>query len=145
MVMTRGDVAEDGMRQIGEVAEVVGLSSRTIRHWGGIGLVLPSGRSTGGFRLYTDADVERLGLVKEMKPLGFTVAEMREVLSLCDRLRSGDEALEASGSLVRRLEDYTAVAAERCAGLWAELAAARAMTEQLRAEWSGVPMRGAPR
>jgi len=58
---------------------------------------------------------------------------------------SGDEALEASGSLVRRLEDYTAVAAERCAGLRAELAAARAMTEQLRAEWSGVPMRGAPR
>lgn len=144
-VMTRDGVAEKEMRQIGEVAEAVGLSLRTIRHWEEIGLVLPSGRSAGGFRLYTDADVERLRLVKKMKPLGFTVEEMREVLSICDRLRRGDEPQGASRSLVRRLDDYTAVAAERCEGLRAQLAAARAIADQLRAERNGILMKGPPR
>ena len=143
--MTRDGVAAEEMRQIGEVAEAVGLSLRTIRHWEEMGLVLPSGRSAGGFRLYTDADAERLRLVKQMKPLGFTVEEMRDVLSIWDQLRSGDEPKEASGSLVRRLDDYTAVAAERCDGLRAQLAAARAITDQLRAEWNGPRMKGAPR
>jgi len=51
-----------GMHQIGQVAGAVGLSLRTIRHWEEVGLVLPSGRSAGGFRLYTDQDTaERLG------------------------------------------------------------------------------------
>ena len=48
------------LHQIGTVAERVGLSLRTIRHYEEVGLVVPSGRSAGGFRLYTDGDVERL-------------------------------------------------------------------------------------
>ena len=43
--------------QIGEVAERVKLSLRTIRHYEEVGLVPPSARSKGGFRLYTEADV----------------------------------------------------------------------------------------
>ena len=50
--------------QIGEVAARVGLSLRTIRHYDGIGLVMPSERSVGGFRLYSEADVQRLSLIK---------------------------------------------------------------------------------
>ncbi len=61
--------------QIGEVAELVGLSLRTIRHYEEVDLVPPSGRSSGGFRLYTDADIARLRLVKHMKPLDFTLEE----------------------------------------------------------------------
>jgi DNA-binding transcriptional MerR regulator len=45
------------MMQIGEAAERVGLSLRTIRHWDEVGLVVPSARSNGGFRLYTEADI----------------------------------------------------------------------------------------
>ena len=74
------------MHQIGEVAERVGLSLRTVRHYDEAGLVVPSGRTPGGFRLYTDDDIERLALIKRMKPLGFTLDEMRELLALRDRL-----------------------------------------------------------
>ncbi len=56
--------------QIGEVAERTGLSLRTIRYYGEVGLVVPSARSKGGFRLYTESDVARLLLIKQMKPLG---------------------------------------------------------------------------
>jgi MerR family transcriptional regulator, copper efflux regulator len=74
------------MHQIGEVADAVGLSLRTIRYYDEAGLVPPSGRSAGGFRLYTVADIDRLRLVKHMKPLDLTIEEMRDLLTTRDRL-----------------------------------------------------------
>ncbi len=72
--------------QIGDVATRTGLSIGTIRHYDEAGLVVPSARSQGGFRLYTDADVERLLVIRRMKPLGFTIEEMGELLRATDRL-----------------------------------------------------------
>ncbi|WP_349826607.1 MerR family transcriptional regulator [Brevibacterium litoralis] len=70
--------------QIGTVAERTGLSLRTLRHWDEVGLVSPSARSEGGFRLYTESDVERILLVRRMKPLGFTLEQMGELLALAE-------------------------------------------------------------
>jgi MerR family transcriptional regulator, copper efflux regulator len=77
------------LRQIGEVAAAVGLSLRTIRYYEEVGIVLPSGRSIGGFRLYTDADVERFGVVKAFKPLKLSLDEMRDLLGILDTLEAG--------------------------------------------------------
>jgi MerR family transcriptional regulator, copper efflux regulator len=76
--------------QIGQVAERTELSIRTLRHWEEAGLVTPSARSAGGFRLYTDGDVERLRTIRRMKPLGFTLDEMKQLLASLDVL--ADEA-----------------------------------------------------
>lgn len=124
-----------GMYQIGEVAEAVGLSLRTIRHYEEVGLVPPSGRSAGGFRLYTDGDVERLGLVKHMKPLDFTLDEMRELLTVRDRLAVG-AAGRRQAALVDRLEAFAVDAEQRCENLRAQVAAAEAMSAMLRLEAS---------
>ena len=70
--------------QIGQVAARTELSIRTIRHYDEVGLVTPSARSTGGFRLYTEADVERLLVIRRMKPLDFTLNEMKELLEAID-------------------------------------------------------------
>ena len=67
-------------RQIGEVAEQTGLSLRTIRYYEEVGLVTPSARSAGGFRLYSETDVARLRLIRRMKPLDFSLEEMKDVL-----------------------------------------------------------------
>lgn len=75
--------------QIGEVAERTGLSLRTIRYYGEVGLVTPSSRTEGGFRLYTEDDVARLELVKAMKPLGYSLEEMGEVLDVVTELELG--------------------------------------------------------
>lgn len=72
--------------QIGEVAERTGLSLRTIRYYEEIDLVVPSARSQGGFRLYTDGDVERLLLAKRMKPLEFSLDEVRGLFEVLDEL-----------------------------------------------------------
>ena len=122
------------MHQIGEVVEAVGLSLRTIRHYDEVGLVPPSGRSRGGFRLYTDDDIERLRLIKHMKPLGFTLEEMRDLLQVRDRLASagGDDGERTL--LLERLGVYAAVAEERCERLQLELQMAEALAETLRRE-----------
>jgi len=72
--------------QIGEVAERTKLSLRTIRHYEEVGLVPPSARSKGGFRLYAETDVQRLLLIRKMKPLGFTLEEMAGLLAVPDHL-----------------------------------------------------------
>ena len=74
--------------QIGVVAERLGLSVRTLHHWDEVGLVRPSERSSGGFRLYTEHDLDRLLTVRRMKPLGFSLDEMIELLASLDVLGS---------------------------------------------------------
>ncbi|ONM48878.1 MerR family transcriptional regulator [Nocardia donostiensis] len=88
---------EGGYLQIGQVAEQTELSIKTIRHYDDVGLVMPSARSGGGFRLYTTADVERLLVIRRMKPLGFTLAEMKQLLDAFDVL-AGDTATAAQRS-----------------------------------------------
>lgn len=70
------------MMHIGEVAERTGLSLRTIRHYDEVGLLPPSGRTEGGFRLYTEPDVERLQHIRRIAPLGFTLEETTDILRL---------------------------------------------------------------
>lgn len=72
--------------QIGTVAEMTGLSIQTLRHWDEVGLVPPSERSEGGFRLYSDVDVQRLLVIRRMKPLEFTLEEMGRLLDSIDLL-----------------------------------------------------------
>ncbi|WP_234946200.1 helix-turn-helix domain-containing protein [Agrococcus sp. Marseille-P2731] len=69
---------------IGELAERTGLSLRSLRHWDEVGLVRASGRTDGGFRLYTADDEQRVRLIMRMKPLGFTLDEMAELARALD-------------------------------------------------------------
>src|SRR4051812_28332313 len=81
--------------QIGEVAERVGLSLRTVRYYEEQGLLTPESRTAGGFRLFSEEQVDRLLLIKQMKPLGFSVQEMCDLLDARDVARgahTGDRA-----------------------------------------------------
>lgn len=92
--------------QIGQVAARTQLSIRTVRHYDDVGLVTPSARSLGGFRLYTEADVDRLLVIRRMKPLGFTLAEMKELLAALDVLDDGKAPAADRHAAVRCLRDY---------------------------------------
>lgn len=81
----------DELMQIGQVSTRIGLSLRTIRHYDEVGLVTPSARSAGGFRLYTEPDVQRLAFIKRLKPLDFSLEQMKELLSTVDGLREQDD------------------------------------------------------
>jgi MerR family copper efflux transcriptional regulator len=136
-------VADQKMHQIGSVANAVGLSLRTIRHYEEVGVVVPSGRSAGGFRLYTDRDIDRLRLVKKMKPLDFSLEEVGDILDLLDAL-GGDPDDEIRDAAAARLDVYAALAAERCERRREQLAAAMELTDTLAhaaREARGVPAR----
>ena len=83
--------------KIGEVAERTALSIRSLRHYDELGLVSPSAHSPGGFRLYTETDVERLLLIRRMKPLGFSLDRMKDFCRALDA-RAGGGAGEDAGS-----------------------------------------------
>ncbi|MGW7681153.1 MerR family transcriptional regulator [Kribbella sp. NPDC054772] len=117
--------------QIGEVADRVKLSLRTIRHYEEVGLVPPSARSKGGFRLYSESDVERLLLIRRMKPLGFTLEEMADVLDLLDKL-STDTAPESRAALLDRLTMYHEAAANRIVALREQLDVAIGFADKLQ-------------
>ena len=120
--------------QIGEVAERTGLSLRTIRYYEEMGLVRPSARSTGGFRLYTEADVSRLLLIKRMKPLDFSVEDMRDLLGLLDHLEISPAEPGQREFLLDRLAMYSAVADARVLALHDQLETADRFAGDLRRE-----------
>ncbi|MEV7403526.1 MerR family transcriptional regulator [Streptomyces sp. NPDC091267] len=126
--------------QIGEVAARTELSLRTIRHYDDAGLVTPSARSQGGFRLYTEADVTRLMVIRRMKPLGFTLEEMRELLTATDRLDSSAPlTAEEGAALLERVRGFELAAEERVASLRTQLARAEEFAQTLRDRLGRLP------
>jgi DNA-binding transcriptional MerR regulator len=119
-----------GRMQIGEAAERVGLSIRTIRHYEDAGLVVPSARSEGGFRLYTEPDLDRLRVIKRMKPLGFTLDEMRDLLHILDALGTADGDHRAA--LQDRLAMFHTAARHRVETLREQLATAEGFAQQIQ-------------
>ena len=116
---------------IGEVAERVGLSLRTVRYYEEQGLFEPAGRTDGGFRLYTQHEVDRLLLIKQMKPLGFTVQQMRDLLAAHDALTVDDA--QARQEAERRIGEFAQQAVSRCDELRDQLARAEEVARHLAA------------
>ncbi len=77
---------------ISELARLAGVSVRTLHHYDHIGLLQPSGRSQGGYRLYQRAQLYQLQQILLFKELDFTLPQIRQMLSapdfdLCASLR----------------------------------------------------------
>ncbi|WAZ23016.1 MerR family transcriptional regulator [Streptomyces cinnabarinus] len=127
--------------QIGEVAARTELSLRTIRHYEDTGLVLPSARSQGGFRLYTESDVARLMVIRRMKPLGFTLDEMRALLDATDRLDSGLELPpEERAELLERIRGFEQAAQRRVEDLRTQLSRAEEFAATLAGHLTRSPI-----
>ncbi|OUE20900.1 Mercuric resistance operon regulatory protein [Clavibacter michiganensis] len=117
---------------IGELAERTGLSHRTIRHYDETGLLPASGRTEGGFRLYTQADLDTLLLIRRMKPLGFSLEEMQELLRVVEGLAEADAPAAARADLRDALAAFIAEAERRRAKLVDQLAQADEFLGMLR-------------
>ncbi|RPK57867.1 HTH-type transcriptional activator TipA [Streptomyces sp. ADI96-15] len=65
---------------MGRVAELAGVSVRTLHHYDRIGLVRPSARTPAGYRAYRAGDMERLREVLAYRRLGFGLREVAELV-----------------------------------------------------------------
>ncbi|WBB63080.1 MerR family transcriptional regulator [Streptomyces sp. WMMC500] len=97
---------------VGRVAELAGVSVRTLHHYDDIGLVRPSARTAAGYRAYAAGDVERLREVLAYRRLGFG---LREIAELVD-----DPAGDAVAHL-RRLRGLLLAQRERAAAMVAAI------------------------
>lgn len=68
--------------QIGDVANETGLSVDTIRFYERQKLLQKAARSAGGFRLFSDADVDDLTFIRNAQELGFSLQEIRDLVEL---------------------------------------------------------------
>lgn len=64
---------------IGEVARMLGVTTRTLRYWEEMGIIEASHRSEGGNRLYTQYMVRRMRFIIKLKELGLTIKEMQDL------------------------------------------------------------------
>jgi len=79
----------EGLHNIGDVAQVSGVSSKMIRHYESIGLISPARRTLANYRIYTDNDVHTLRFIRRARTLGFSMKQIAQLLSLWrDRRRA---------------------------------------------------------
>jgi MerR family transcriptional regulator, repressor of the yfmOP operon len=99
----RGTADGDAQLRIGEAAELVGVSCRTLRYYEELELVVPAGHSAGGARRYTVQDVARLRRIRELQELlGFDLGEIRAVLRSEDQLADLRSEYNSGTTLERR-------------------------------------------
>jgi MerR family transcriptional regulator, thiopeptide resistance regulator len=67
-------------KTVGAVAALTAVSVRTLHHYDHIGLVVPSVRTSAGYRAYTDADIERLHVVLVYRSVGLPLEDIRALL-----------------------------------------------------------------
>lgn len=70
--------------RIGQLAKHAGVAIDTVRYYERNGMLSPAGRLESGYRRYGDAELERLQFIRRAKALGFSLADIRELLSLSD-------------------------------------------------------------
>jgi DNA-binding transcriptional MerR regulator len=78
-------VQERNTFQIGELATRSGLTPDALRYYERLGLLPPPQRTSGGFRVYTPAALDRLRFIKQAQTLGLSLQEIRTLVSYADR------------------------------------------------------------
>lgn len=127
-------IAAEGM-SVGTIADLVGVSVRTLHHWDQAGLVVPSGRTRAGYRSYSHEDLGRIQRVLVYRELGFSLSSITEILDA-----PGADATEQLVEQRRLLEERIARLRRMSAAVEALLARKRtgaALSAQEQAEIFG--------
>ena len=113
--------------RIGEVAECGGVNLQTIRYYEREGLLPKPPRLASGYRMFPDTAVRRVRFIKRAQELGFSLAEIRELLSLRENAGAGAQDMrerakakiadiEEKIRALRAMKDALNRLAERCPG-----------------------------
>jgi Cu(I)-responsive transcriptional regulator len=99
---------------IGAAAELTGISAKMVRHYESLGLLPPITRTDSGYRQYSEADVHTLRFIKRSRDLGFSMAEIAELVALWQNRRRTSASVKRIAQqhldeLAQRIEALQAV------------------------------------
>jgi DNA-binding transcriptional MerR regulator len=105
--------ASERLLTIGQAAAAAGVTPRTLRYYEELGLLRPSAHSMGGARRYAEADLARIGRVRELQQLmGFNLDEIGQILSAEDALERIRGEFKSGKPTSRRRRELLAEAIE---------------------------------
>ena len=81
----KGDLLRVRIATIGRLAEVTGVSAKTIRFYEETGVLPPARRAANGYRQYDESDAQRLRFIRNARLLDFSLEQLKEVLGLRER------------------------------------------------------------
>jgi DNA-binding transcriptional MerR regulator len=114
---------------VGDVARLTGKTVRALHLYEEMGLVEPTLRSKGGFRLYDEDAVVRVHWITRLQDMGFSLPEIRDLLRDWSASHSAPEAMQRVHDLYRRKQEETRLQIEKLQGLLAELGQSLAYLE----------------
>lgn len=94
-------MTEDNTYTTGELADACGTTVRTVQYYDQKGLLVPSGYSEGGRRMYADGDTERLRFILMLKTLGLKLSQIRGILESPNRGAILETLLEERASQLK--------------------------------------------
>ncbi|MGF1671981.1 MAG: heavy metal-responsive transcriptional regulator [Balneolaceae bacterium] len=100
--------------KIGKTAELAGVNRETVRYYERIKMISPPARRRSGYREFSQIHIDQIRFIKRAQDLGFTLSEIRELLSLqmdenttCSEIKR--EAEEKYRNVVNKIEDLTKI------------------------------------
>ncbi len=100
--MENNKAIPQGYMTVGEVAQKMEVTARTLQYYDKMGLLSPSAMSDGGRRLYTDKDIVRLHQIVSLKHLGFSLDDIRDRLIPLDTPADVAEILTEQADIIRQ-------------------------------------------
>lgn len=90
---------------IGEASAISGVSAKLIRHYESLGIVPKAVRSDAGYRIYKESDVHILSFVKKARSLGFSMKEIKKLVSLWrNKSRASSDVKNLAQIHIKQLE-----------------------------------------